>query len=474
MQGGIAITFAIAGAMYWAVFLRGGDIHTFDWVLYEPILGIIKLMVSEVRLPYFASMYCGVDPYNLQQRFFKAPWLIASPDILLLRWLPVSSWIVVHVVACYWAGVAGMWVWIRRLNLSVFATLFVLIVFTLNGFFSAKIAAGHLGDLSGYFSAPWVLWFWVEFSENSHASARQLGRLALRFVFFLTALLLCGALHPIQWIVLGGVIALLGRPRALVAMLGATLSAILMASYLFVPLAFYSGYGQTRPIASGFGGFREPLTIIWSSAKALLGSIDRVPMGLWETTVYVSWLGAGLIVFGLIRARRQVQPAHPLLVGNLKLAAGLLAVLMLGSTMRWVGAFWVWFGLPVLDQYPSRAVIFVVTWGTLAAAPFLEGAFERLMSGGVRWLAKTATLGVLLFLLAKNSWAWSVHATSQYWTGNANNQPLYLLCPEILANVSDDRYVRLVNGGFLLSVVAFSLAVVTYVLLRDRSVAWKA
>ena len=145
--------------------------------------------------------------------FFCFAFCNRIPQILALIFLDVPAWIAVQTVFLYTLGFVGVVRWIRKLNLSLTASAFVVILYTFNGFFSGKVGIGALPDMGGYFLVPWVLWLWNRFIEEVDAGMRQKLLLSLQFSFLLLFVLMRGSPHPLQAIILGGFLLVLLSPR---------------------------------------------------------------------------------------------------------------------------------------------------------------------------------------------------------------------------------------------------------------------
>ncbi len=463
----------ILGAVYWMLFLDWGNAHTFDWMLYESILTVTQTAIRTGQIPYHASFFCDESvrgSYLNNFRLLAAPWILTSPDLVALGWLRVSQWIVLHVVLLYSIGFLGIMRWIHRLNLSVAAATFAVVLFVFNGFYSAKAGVGHIGDLGGYFLIPWVFWLWANFAESEHANRRQKLMLTLEWAGLLVLIISFGALHVLQPILLGTTCIFLFHRRQLPWVgLGFGI-AFSVAAYLFIPVLFYSGYAESgRLISSGFGSFTYPFTIIPQLFQSLLVPYPVIADGIeWERTAYLGWLGLALIAVAIAYpAWSGTQTPNPLRAKPFVCAMLVILVCLLASVLQ-VAWLLLQYVIPIsaLDQYPARMMIFLILYLVLLAASGFDQVFEGIGNASLRVAVKWVLLLGLFAMLVRNSWLWALPTTGTYWTGNSNNLPLFALCPQLLTMANDESYQDTVKAAYMLSLILFVALVGFYAYLR--------
>lgn len=459
--------------MYWGAFLNWGEAHTFDWMLYEPLFTVIQKAVRTAQVPYHAAFFCGEavrSTYLTNFRFLAAPWVVASPDVLALAWLRLPQWIVLHVVLLYSIGFLGIVKWIHQLSLSAAASTFVMVVYLLNGFYSAKLGVGHVGDLGGYFLVPWVFWLWTKFLEADYASSRHKLLLALEWAALLAVVIAFGAFHVIQGILLATLCIFAFRHRQLPWLGLGFGAAFLVGAYLFLPVLFYSGYRESgRLISSGYGSFTNPITVLYSLYEALLNSYPVVvDASWWERTAYISWLGLGIIAAAIAYPTlRQTQVPNPLRARPFVWGMLILFVSILTSVLRMVWSLVQYVGqVPAPDQYPARMIIVVVLYLVLLAATDFDRLFEVIKAVRLQLAVKWAFLLGLFVLLLRNSWFWALNSTGSYWSGDANNQPIPSACPELLTISGDEAYKKTVNASYLFSLIMVLALVGLYLYLK--------
>lgn len=465
----------VFGAIYWILFLDWGNAHTFDWMLYESLLTVTQTAIRTGQIPYHAAFFCDESvrgSYLNDFRFLAAPWVLVSPDLFALAWLRLPQWIVLHIVLLYSIGFLGIVKWIYKLNLSVVAATFVMVLYIFNGFYSAKVGVGHIGDLGGYFLIPWVFWLWTRFVESEQANRRQKLLLTLEWAGLLVLIISFGALHVLQGILLG-TICIFAFHRRQLPWLGLGFGiAFCIGAYLFIPVFFYSGYAESgRLVSSGFGSFTYPFTIVPQLLQSLLVSHPVIADGEWERTAYLSWIGLAVIVAAIAYPSwRGTQAPNPLRARPFVWAMLVIFVCLLASVLQVV---WILLQsvirIPSLDQYPARMMIFLILYLVLLAASGFDQVFEAIRNVRLRVTVKWVLLLCLFTMLVRNSWLWALSTTGIYWTGNSNNLPLFALCPQLLAIANDESYPSTVKAAYVFSLVLFLGLAGFYAYLRSGS-----
>lgn len=465
------------GVLHWYLFMQLGDAgyNVFDWRYVHQWLAIVKLALENGRAPYHVAYYSeeiATGNFMFGDRYFALPFLIASPQILALAFLSIANWMTLQVLLIYTAGFWGLVKWIRKLELSASAAVFLIILFSFNGFHSSRIGVGHLQNIS-YFLVPWVLWIINGFIEAEYSSIRQKSALSLQLAFLLLFVFLQGSSQLVPNIMLVGLCILLFYVRQIGwYVLGGAIGLVL-SSYIVWPVLFFSPYSSmaNRIVYAGYGGGSLE-SIIRGLYYALTRLYTAATDASWESDAYVSLLGVLLIAAGCagVWFKRRSLAEIPLL--SLGFISGMFIVGLLaldGIYARLWSLLQHVYALPAIDRLPTRLIIYPLTYVILVASLGFDQVFEIVrterLKSGLKWLS----LSVLLVLLMQHSWLWSLSNTALEWFGNPDSVRSKLTFgARILNHGGDDSYMMTVNVSYLVSFVTAISALAGYAYLRRR------
>ena len=141
----------------WGYFLNFGDIpfDYHDWAeVNAPRLAFLKDAVTKGRLPLHmpdSSALRGVT-----DRFMSLPDVILSPQIILLRWMSVGRFILIHTWILIIAGYFGLLKLKERFGLSNFLFTLLSILYFFNGHTTSHYSVGHI-TWGGCFLLSWFI-----------------------------------------------------------------------------------------------------------------------------------------------------------------------------------------------------------------------------------------------------------------------------------------------------------------------------
>ncbi|HEV3203647.1 MAG TPA: hypothetical protein VGY77_04660, partial [Gemmataceae bacterium] len=158
------------GILHWVWFFNGGELtlQSFDWPKEVMFLEVLKDSLQEGRFPFHiqVSQHYQEEFSHLRNgRFLGLPETTLSPQILLLPFMKLSRFILVHNLILYSLGFLGSLLIRKRYGISLipFAVFFVL--FNFNGYITSHLGAGH-SMWSGYFLLPFVGLYILETLEE--------------------------------------------------------------------------------------------------------------------------------------------------------------------------------------------------------------------------------------------------------------------------------------------------------------------
>ena len=161
----------MVGILHWYLFMTLGDPKwkSFDWMgTHQTMFSVIHESIYQKKIPYHVKCYdlpiIG-DPieegtsgsYNV--RWFALGGNIISPQNLIFGFLDTPKIMLLNILFYFSISFFGMVLWMKKLNLSHFSSVFLFICWSFSGFITSKMGVGHLGSTNGYFFIP--LYFWI-------------------------------------------------------------------------------------------------------------------------------------------------------------------------------------------------------------------------------------------------------------------------------------------------------------------------
>ena len=177
-----------AALLFWSMLLFGGPLHGHDWSSHHyHYFDWVRIALSEHgTLPlYMADAW--VTPNFLANA--EAPTL--GPLAWLLLLLPTGAYVKLLIVVFTAAGLAGMYLLLRDLEVSPALAVLAAAVFACNGFFTSHLGVGHHWAMGAYL-LPALLWLYRRAALGSDG--------ALLAAALLNAFTILGGQHqPFIW-----------------------------------------------------------------------------------------------------------------------------------------------------------------------------------------------------------------------------------------------------------------------------------
>jgi hypothetical protein len=260
---------------------------TSDWVKDWTYYSALQQAVLRGELPYYLRT-------SLQQtdRYLANLETFAAPHAILLAWLSIRSFFLLHLLTVFAIGFAGLVALKRELSLSAIAWLMFVIVFLLNGHTTAHLSVGHT-QWAGYFLIPWVLVAVVRVAKDDCGTSN-----AALLGLTLSVMIAVGAWHVSVACVLLAILVGLTR-RCGVGFLGSVAAMTsALSAFRLLPAFITFGGGENQFLAS--------FTSVGLLYDGLLGETSTVVDGIaaHEYDLYVGHIGLALVGLGLIPARR--------------------------------------------------------------------------------------------------------------------------------------------------------------------------
>jgi hypothetical protein len=444
----------LGGLFLWGSYLNWGrgPYNFHDWEgINMPRLAFLQDAMLKGQMPLHISEIAPLA--YATDRFLAIPDVIVSPQIVLLRFMDVGTFVLVNTWLLYALGFWGLARIRARYHLSLIAFTLLFLLYNFNGHILAHYTSGHITWWS-YFLYSWFgLWI-LELLEDGGG-----WRWIAKMSFLMFAIFIQGGYHQFIWgLLFLGLLGIANR-RLFWPMLKTALFSVGLGLARILPVAmltgkFDNGFIAGYPLTSSLW---DALTVVAiPSDVTLSGGMTRA-VGMWEFTLYIGFFGAiFLLGFGTsFFARRWRECVYtPLIVP----IVGLI-VLSFGKVYQYLR---IALPIPLLtgERVSSRMIILAFVIVSFVAVIELQGWMNAHRAPIVRW---SVLAGVILIAndLWQNYRMWRITtAVSKYVTKNLD------LSIYTVANHPDPAYFQMLGLGFgLLLVIAAALI---WLALRER------
>ena len=288
----------------WGFFLNWGNIpfDFHDWAeVNAPRLAFLKDAVTKGELPLHmpdSSALRGVT-----DRYMSLPDLILSPQVLLLRWMSVGTFILVHTGMMIAAGYWGLLRLKKRFSLSLLSFTWITLLYFLNGHMLSHYAVGHV-TWGGAFLLSWFAELVFALIDGERGPAWE-----AKMAFLLFFIWLQGSFHQFVWCVIFLALLAVSNWKMLLTILRSGIAAMLLSMVRIIPAALQMGAFDDDFL----GGYRTPVQIlkafirIISPADSLNQAKTGAVLGWWEFDIYTGISGllvltAGVVIWLLLRS----------------------------------------------------------------------------------------------------------------------------------------------------------------------------
>jgi hypothetical protein len=403
----LAILFAV-GVVHWVLFFDGGtpSFRGGGWPNEHSYYSVLQQAVRTWTVPYH------IEPaIQGTGRFLATHETVASPQLLLLRYTSIGSFVLVNTLLMFAVGFLGCLAIRRRYALSLFSFSVLCLLFLFNGHITSHLAAGH-SMWNGYFLLPFYACCVLTLFDASGCGARADDRIPLKLALVLFAMNLQGSFRMYVWSVL--FLALVAafnrthrRPLAVAIVFSALLSCFPAVPdvmfYLNGRHQFLTGYPTIGVLVQAFVTIRP---VDADFAPALFYEV-----GWWEYDIFTGTIGLATVIFlGVCLRWRSAKELEGTEYRELDWPMAVMAVFSMG-------AFYAPFASLTLsflnsEGTPSRFLItpflFLLIISCIRLDRLLARARRRATSlTPVRWLL-LAGLVQTAFELATHSKVWAV------------------------------------------------------------------
>lgn len=433
----LKILFAVylLGLVHWVLFVHyGHPTHTsFDWGCIHQWLDVIKQSLAQGKMPFFASYYekeMLTGQFLWGDRFFATPYIIPSPHTLLLAIMTVPNFISLQLALAYSVGFWGCYQWIQKFKLSTSVAVIFLLIASFNGSIVGRMGVGHI-QLVGYMIVPTFFWGLYRFLVEEHLSQKETFCHALGHALFLGVLLLQGATHNINQMIIVGSLVALCYPRKIPYYLLSLFIFLLLSSYYLYPNIFYgnymgradrvmnSGYGHNYAGGATFlpydgGLFSHTINTFYHIWVGLIRPYTAATDATWEYSLYIGKLGVATILFGLFAFLYKHLKSSPWWRKENILAIPLLIIFFLSLRDNFHFLFIAIqkiLPIPAVDRLASRMLIYPFYFCLLLSVLGLNRVQKKDGMQRTKMIALSTVAVVLGLSLFTHSYGWSVAQT---------------------------------------------------------------
>jgi len=384
--------------------------------------------------------------HNITNRFFCLPDVITTPQILLLNFISVQSFVFVDLLFNYTLGLIGLALFARKYKISPAAYTFLFFLFNFNGHIVAHYSVGH-DTWGGYFLFPLMVLLITDFVEGV-----QGWRWATKMALTMFYMVLAGSEHHfLWWMIFLMLMAVVYYRRAhwiILAMFG---SGMISAVRLLPPLLTVQGFMESGLVIFR-GGYPTVLELVKSLVISSGFDYQPVVPGIsitfysWELNLYIGLVGCLIIAYGF--GQWFLRAFHKGPFTRLLFPFAGIVVLSIGDTYHQIGLS----AIPLFasERVLSRMVIVPFTMLLFLAIIFLD---QRLHAPKFTFSGLFVALGLPIMVndLWQHTQRWSILEASRFF------RPIPWRFPDnMVAQINDPPYTAILLTGLALTIIFLS------------------
>ncbi|PKO08066.1 MAG: hypothetical protein CVU40_17315 [Chloroflexi bacterium HGW-Chloroflexi-2] len=368
----LLIILYIFGILLWLRFLDYGQIREdrIDWAdITFPRLQVLQQAMQQGEIPLYVAQEKGLKGET--NFFLSVPDQILSPDILLLRFLELDQFIVIHILIFYSIGYWGLLLFRNKYSLSIIAFIPLFLLFNFNGHIVSHLSVGHLTWSSYFLLSFFFLYVFELFAEKSLDWKWVVKIAVLQFFIFLS-----GGYHFFFWIMLFLTILLLFHKTNRKIILLSIIFSFLISMFRILPAALLSRHLKLEFMF----GFPTVERLLQGLYKAYYPTELVLDLAYWEYNFYLGILGMLFVTyFGFVYFKQQRKNE----IFKLIIPAAVMLVLSLGNIYK---PFFDT-GLPFFsgERVSSRFIIMTLLLLIFVSAIQLQTYLNAVSNNYIKW-----------------------------------------------------------------------------------------
>jgi len=253
--------------------------HLKDWAYYSTL----RQAAETRQLPLYSK-----QAFHLQtERYFANAETPLGPHAILLAFMEIRPFFLLHALLMAGIGAAGLLVLRRELRLALFGWTVFVIAFVLNASTTWHLAEGDTPWVSMWL-LPWIFWSTIRLRQGDDSN-----RTAAVTSLCLAMMIINGAWHIFMWSAMIIVAGAIGRRLSLVSLAKTLAMLLALTSFRTVP-AFLTVGGGHNQFGAGFAGVSDLVGALLTESSVTRWSWFE------NTNFFVSWFGFALIASALI------------------------------------------------------------------------------------------------------------------------------------------------------------------------------
>lgn len=436
------------GMFVWVRFLNFGDIpeDRLDWAdITFPRLEVLQQAIQSSELPLYITDEKGLK--EVTNLFLSIPDQILSPDVLLLRFMTIEQFIVLHVIFFYAIGFLGLIMFKKKYRISFISFFLLFLLFNFNGHIVSHLSVGHL-TWASYFLLSFFFYLIFGLFDKQSAGWNWIAKMA----FLMLLIFISGGYHQFVWAIIFLSILVLVFKNNKKTIFLSILFSIFVNVFRIFPAALLSGKLDIEFMA-GFPSMEKIIEGTYkmtSLGNTLYFDNTKVDVLGWELYFYLGLLGFVFILYFGVTFFRDNKDLE-----IIKLIIPSMVLLLLAT-----GNFYkVFFDskIPLLsgERISSRFLIMPILVLLFSSTFQTQKLFSTKHN---TYLKSGIALGIVLIAndLMQNMAEWNIDKIIEYF-------PVGIYSPLLLGDGNNPLYLGLLIVGSVISTVSIVFLVFKWI-----------
>ncbi|MBI9044091.1 MAG: hypothetical protein JEZ06_06375 [Anaerolineaceae bacterium] len=434
------------GIMLWGQLFAWGNFpfEFHDWAkVTAPRLAFIQDALRTFTFPLHMPGSWALQ--DMTDRFFQIPDSIFSPDMLLLGFLDIGTFSLVHVLLLYTIGFWGLNQLRKNANLSLILFTILFFLFFFNGHLIAHLSVGHLSWGGSLLFPCFLAILYPIYQKGEIITWKWVGWMSLT----ISLVIMQGSIHQMFWLFM--VLGFLGitNLRSFPSILLTGVLALCTTLIRILP-AFWNLGGFDKDFLGGFPRWHDLFeALIFERLPQTFIPLDGSGLRWWEFDHFIGYGGLLFLALGIVLWIKNMIKNRALSPWLLPI----LAILYLSIDDNYQPLFN--FSLPIFssERVTSRFALLPLLMLAMLSASYIQLWLDQIKQK--LWVKIGLALGTLYLAydLSLHTIRWNV----------INSSKVFPIVPLDLssfyvANHTDPLYTNLIIIGTILSIVYICLA----------------